>query len=97
VFCIVGTVFLYCIVYVYLLLLVFSALVYGLLQPSDNSFAVSNGGDVDDDDDDDDDDDNNNNNNNNNNNGSTKGRIQYKLVMLFQNVSLVISRRYVSR
>ena len=41
VFCIVCTVFLYCFVYVYLLLFVLSVLVQGLLQPSDNSTVVS--------------------------------------------------------
>ena len=40
-FCIVCTVFLYCFVYVYLLLFVLSVLVQGLLQPSDNSTVVS--------------------------------------------------------
>ena len=52
-FCIVCTVFLYCLVYVYLVLFVLSVLVQGLLPPSDNPIAVSN---------------NNNNNNNNSNN-----------------------------
>ena len=41
VFCIVCTVFLYCFVYVYLLLFVLSALMSELLPPSDNSTAVT--------------------------------------------------------
>ena len=41
VFCIVCTVFLYCFVYVYLILFVLSVPVYGLLPPSDNSIVVS--------------------------------------------------------
>jgi hypothetical protein len=41
VFCVVCTLFSYCIVYVYLFSFVLSVLVYGLLQPSKNSIAVS--------------------------------------------------------
>ena len=40
VLCIVCTVFFYCFVYVYLFLFVLSALVYGLLPPSENSIVV---------------------------------------------------------
>ena len=41
-FCIVCTVLLYCFVYLNLLLFLLSVLSYGLLPPSENSFALNN-------------------------------------------------------